>query len=134
MSNRKSKKQQRIEAEAKAKAEAAQIEAQQAEGAEASDVGEEPKKKTMAAQLRAARPRYVPTTTASGNKSLRCTDAVAELLEGRDVNAVYTIVEGKLNLAPGSLRAKYENLNVGQKRMNAGNLLRNAVKRGEVTV
>lgn len=88
--------------------------------------------KKMNAQLRAARVRYVPCVTASGNKSLRTNDPVAELLEGRDVDTVYTIVEGKLGLAKGTLAAKYEKLNPGQKRMNAGNMLRNAIKRGEI--
>src|SRR3990172_2580076 len=83
----------------------------------------------MAKQLRAARPRYITTTTAAGNQSLHNGDEIAQLLAGRTPQDVCSIVEGKLGLAKGALTSKYEKLNPGQIRMNAGNLLRNAVKR-----
>lgn len=85
----------------------------------------------MAKQLRDARPRYRPTTTSTGNRSLCNGDPIAVLLEGRSPEEVMSIVEGKLGLGKGALVEKYAKLNPGQKRMNAGNLLRNAVKRGE---
>jgi hypothetical protein len=88
----------------------------------------------MTKQLRAARVRYLPTTSSSGNKSLHNGDEIAALLAGRTVEETYEIVEGKLGLKPGTLAAKYANLNPGQQRMNAGNRLRAAAKRGEVEV
>jgi hypothetical protein len=97
-------------------------------------VTEAPVTKKMAQQLRAARVRYMATTSSTGNKSLHNGDPVAVLLAGRSVEETYSIVEGKLGLATGTLAAKYAHLNLGQKRMNAGNMLRGAVKRGQVEV
>jgi hypothetical protein len=108
--------------------------APEAEAAEATEAAELTAGQKMSAQLRAARVRYVPTTTASGNKSLHNNDATAQLLAGKSPEDVMSIVEGKLGLAKGSLAEKYAKLNPGQKRMNAGNLLRGAVKRGVVQV
>jgi hypothetical protein len=115
-----------------AAAEAARIEAEALAAEEAGEQTELTVAQKMSRQLRAARVRYKPTTSSTGNKSLHNGDEVANLLAGRSVEETYEIVEGKLGLKPGTLAAKYANLNPGQQRMNAGNRLRGAVKRGEV--
>ena len=87
----------------------------------------------QAAQLAKYKPGYVATTSASGNASLHNGDEVANTLAGTDADTVVAAAERLLGFAQGELASKYANLNVGQKRMNAGNRIRGAVKRGDVT-
>ena len=88
----------------------------------------------MSATLAKYRSRYTVSVAPSGRKSLNNGDEIAEILEGRDAKEVLVIAEQLLGLEAGELQVKYERLNVGQKRMNGGNRIRSAIKRGDVTV
>lgn len=88
---------------------------------------------TMSNQLRRYRVRYVPTTAYSGRKSMNNADDVAVTLAGMTPKQVCDLAEKVCGLPQGSLWAKYESLNPGQQRMNSGNRIRAAIKRGDVT-
>jgi hypothetical protein len=94
--------------------------------------GEEEKSYNMASHLNQYRAAYETVKSATGNKSKVCGDDLSHLLAMMlpdDVIALATYV-----LDRDDLFARYGSLNEGQKRMNAGNLLRNAIKREEITV
>ena len=94
---------------------------------------EQPTLRRMKAQLDAYRHTYQDTVSSSGNKSLHNGDGVASKLAGMEPRDVVALAERLLEMEEGSLWAKYQNLNKGQQRMNAGNRIRNAVKRGDIT-
>jgi len=87
----------------------------------------------MSETLLRYRQRYQPTVAYSGRASLNNGDVVAEFLAGREPHEVCAAVEQLLGLEDGELWARYQNLNPGQQRMNAGNRLRAALKRGDLT-
>jgi len=89
----------------------------------------------MSNTLRKYRTGYTPSVSVSGAKSLHCGDAVAEALEYKELDALYALVGMLLEgWDAETLAAKYSHLNRGQQRMNLGNRLRAAYKRGEETV
>ncbi len=88
----------------------------------------------MAGVLANYRAGYVPSIAASGKKSLSNGDAVAKALEGKAAEEVLQIADSLLGLPNGTLQSQYARLNPGQQRMNAGNRLRAAVKKGTVAV
>lgn len=76
--------------------------------------------------------RYEPYVVGD-KQSIDNGDAVAKLLRGADVSVVIRAAEKLKQLDPGSLATKYATLNRGSKRMNAGNVIRGFVKRGDNT-
>lgn len=88
----------------------------------------------MSGTLAKYRPRYVPTVAASGKKSLHTGDAVSLALEYRDWEAVMAICADLLELDLAELQAKYAHLNKGARRMNCGNRIRAAYKKGDAKV
>ena len=88
---------------------------------------------TMSATLLKYRKRYVPSVAYSGRKSLSNGDVVAQFLEYKEPKEVAHQVEALLGFAKGELVEKYASLNPGQQRMNCGNRLRAALKRGDIT-
>lgn len=76
---------------------------------------------------------YENSTTAHGHKSKCNGDKVARALEGHTPETVMAAAEILLGMAQGELVAKYAKLNPGQRRMNSGNRIRNAVKKGIIT-
>ena len=92
-----------------------------------------PQGRGMSETLLRYRQRYQPTVAYSGRASLNNGDVVAEFLAGREPHEVCAAVEQLLGLEDGELWARYQNLNPGQQRMNAGNRLRAALKRGDLT-
>lgn len=92
------------------------------------------KAKGMAATLERYKPGYKPCTAYSGASSQNNGDPIAEALEGKDPGEVMAWAEKLLGMKAGSLNERYERLNPGQKRMNSGNLVRNAVKRGDLDI
>jgi hypothetical protein len=87
----------------------------------------------MASTLRKHRVKYEPVKAYSGKPSLDNGDALAKALRGKTPEEVMALAERVLQgVEKGELAKKYGHLNPGQKRMNAGNLLRNAMKRGEL--
>lgn len=67
---------------------------------------------------------YRKVKSAAGGSSLNNGDAVAEMLEGKDLDACYRIAAQKLKEDEKVLRKKYGSLNTGMQRMNLGNRLR----------
>jgi len=86
----------------------------------------------MASQLAAYRGGYTEAVSSSGNKSLHNGDEVARQLAGMSPRDVVELAEAVLGMEPGILWTKYRNLNPGQQRMNSGNRIRNAIKRGDI--
>ena len=87
----------------------------------------------MAATLLKYRVGYEPSIAYSGRKSLNNGDAIAHFLSGEEPLLVAARVERILGLETGFLVTKYAGLNPGQIRMNSGNRLRAALKRGDIT-
>jgi hypothetical protein len=90
-------------------------------------------KVTMAEQLRKYRHNYHVSAGPNG-KSLNNGDELARYLEGKDWRQVCELADQVLDVELGFHATKYERLNVGQRRMNAGNRIRAAVKRGDWNV
>lgn len=87
----------------------------------------------MSATLLKYRASYVDTVSSSNRPSLHNGDVVAKFLAGQDPAIVMAAAERILGLDAGFLIAKYASLNPGQQRMNAGNRIRAALKRGDIT-
>jgi hypothetical protein len=88
--------------------------------------------RSMSATLNRYRATYEPSIACGGRKSLNNGDDLASLLAGLEPEQVIKLAELALDLEVGSLQTKYDSLNPGQKRMNAGNRLRAAIKRGDL--
>lgn len=73
--------------------------------------------------------RYTHISSAEGNSSLCNGDDVAQRLAGKTPKDVLALAERLLGI---ELKAKYSKLNPGQIRMNCGNRLRSAVKKGAI--
>jgi hypothetical protein len=90
-------------------------------------------KRSMSATLRKHRDKYVHTDGYNG-LSINCGDDVATMLRMFEPDRVIAIAEAVLpGVKTGELAARYARLNNGQKRMNAGNRIRAALKRGAIT-
>lgn len=63
-----------------------------------------------------------------------CGDAVASRLAGMSLEAVIAEAEQVSGLEPGALSLKYAGLNLGQKRMCAGNRIRAAAKKTDKAI
>lgn len=68
--------------------------------------------------------RYEKVKTAAGGVSYNNGDEVANLLQGKELDAVYKTVAAKTKVEESELRKKYKHLNAGMQRMNLGNRLR----------
>lgn len=92
----------------------------------------------MADVLRAARVGYEETKAYSGKASLNNGDELAKALAGQTPDQAMAAAEAVHKVFDPDnvpdLGAKYEKLNKGQQRMNSGNRIRAAVKRGDVTI
>ena len=90
-------------------------------------------KKTMANHLKNYRASYTKTHGWNRQGSLDNDDTVAKHLRKLSPDQVVALAERALGRETGELANRYENLNPGQRRMNSGNLIRNAIKRGDLT-
>lgn len=91
--------------------------------------------RNMSNTLAKYRVGYVPSVANSGKKSLHCGDAVADALEYKALEDLYLIAGEILEgWTAETLKAKYERLNIGAQRMNVGNRIRAAYKRGDAAV
>jgi hypothetical protein len=88
----------------------------------------------MSKTLDRYKPQYKETVAYSGAKSQNNGDGIAEILAGLTPEAVCHTAERLLGLENGELVAKYQHLNPGQQRMNSGNRIRAALKRGDATI
>ena len=94
----------------------------------------EPKveKPSQAETLKKYRKGYAKAKSALGNSSAHNNDPVAKALEGKSPGEVVAMAETLLKFKKGELAEKYAALNPGAQRMNAGNRLRAAWKRGDL--
>lgn len=97
------------------------------------DDGDDEPVSLMAGQLSKYRDKYEPSISSGGRKSLNNGDPLARFLSGMTAQQVMTLADKALGLGDGFCEAKYERLNEGAKRMNAGNRLRAAFKKYEAT-
>lgn len=88
----------------------------------------------MAGTLNKYRATYVTSVTFEGRKSLNNGDDLAGLLERCHHNDVARIAAIALGMDKEALVEKYAHLNNGQIRMNSGNRIRAAIKRGDITM
>lgn len=88
----------------------------------------------MSKILAKARSRYVATKTPKGRTSATCGDSVSKLMQGMDLDQALNFAEECLGLGQGALHEKYDGLNPGHARMNAGNRVRGAINRGDITI
>ena len=89
--------------------------------------------RTMAQTLLRYRGGYQDTVSSSNRPSLHNGDPVAVFLQGQEPALVMAAAERILGLDAGFLSEKYQSLNPGQQRMNSGNRIRAALKRGDIT-
>lgn len=90
--------------------------------------------KNMSSVLNSARKGYVKALSYAGNISADNNDQVAEALRGLTPAQVCLVADMVKDELPGFYESRYGNLNVGQRRMNAGNVIRAAHKNGEVNI
>ena len=90
--------------------------------------------RNMGATLERYRAGYVATTSASGRPSLHNGDDLATLLSGLSPNDVARAAMAAVPECPQDLIERYSRLNPGQIRMNSGNRIRAAIKKGLLTV
>lgn len=100
--------------------------------AEASDTEVEgTPKRTKSEQLRKYKAGYETYQLVSGSLSMDNGDKVALILRGASPEAVMVTAEKLKGLEPGTLALRYIDRNNGAKRMNAGNIIRGCIKRGD---
>ena len=90
-------------------------------------------KRSKSEQLRAYKGTYETYQGPNGNLSMDNGDPVALALRGSSPEAVMAAAEKLKKLDPGTLATRYIDRNPGAKRMNAGNIIRGCVKRGDAT-
>ena len=83
------------------------------------------KKRRMADQLAAAKARYAENGDPNSNG-----DDVAQMLKAMSLEKTMALADVICGETEGFHARKYANLNNGQKRMNSGNKIRNAIKKG----
>ena len=96
---------------------------------------EEENLNTMAKKLRAAREHYELSVSASGSKSYHNGDTVAAFFEAQPAEVAMELADEFTPLPDGDTHAnRYANLNIGSQRMNSGNKLRGAIRRGDIAI
>lgn len=101
-------------------------------GHDDTDVEEDDDNYSMAHHLQRYREAYTTVKNASGGKSKICNDELSQMLSWSTPDFVVSIAEHVLGRS--DIVDKYAGLNEGQKRMSAGNLIRNAMKRGDIVI
>ena len=108
----------------------AELEAAESDALDAADA------KRMSSILNRYKAGYVVSKAASGRASLHNGDALAMALAALLPVDVAHLAERLLDCPPlfvGDGTGKYDGLNQGQIRMNSGNRIRAAIKRGDIT-
>lgn len=85
----------------------------------------------MAKVLAKYRMGYMPSVAASGKKSLHNGDPVAKALEYRELEWLYNATADLMQVPVAELKLRYAHLNPGSQRMNLGNRIRAAYRRGD---
>jgi len=71
---------------------------------------------------------YRTVKNAKGATSRDSGDDVAQMLGGKTIDEVYTLVAKKIKEEEVDLRKRFKHLNPGMQRMNLGNMLRRALR------
>jgi hypothetical protein len=87
----------------------------------------------MARTLDRYKAGYVPCVASSGAASQNNGDEIAGILAGMTPEATAALADAILAVEAGTHAARYAALNPGQIRMNSGNRIRAAHKRGDAT-
>lgn len=87
--------------------------------------------KSMSNTLKGYRAKYEPSISANGRKSLNTGDDFARLVVGASAAEVCSLADAIFEAGEGHHAARYSKLNIGQQRMNSGNRVRAAIKRGD---
>ncbi len=95
---------------------------------------DENEKPSMGEILAKYRVGYVVSITPQGRKSRSNGDELAQTLETYEPAQIIPAAEILLEIETGVLVEKYTGMNQGQARMNVGNRLRAAVRRGDITI
>lgn len=98
------------------------------------DGDEDEQNQTMSQTLRKYSNTYIKVQSSSGRISLASENELTLYLAGMTPEDVIAKAERVLGFEKDELAAKYAHLNPGQKRMTAGNRLRAAVKREDITL
>lgn len=110
----------------------------EAEGEQPKAQADDEAKSNLARTISKYRNRYEDAVKTHGNgptsKTKICGDPLSKILIDREPHEVVLLAEAALKLAPGELATRYAKLNPGQQRMNSGNRLRAAIKRGDLTL
>lgn len=122
-----------LEAEVEALEEETENQEVERELEDGEDEDEEDDRQTMSQTLKKYSQMYIKAESYSGRKSLVSDNDLSAALAGLDPATVIYFAEKILDFPEGELLAKYAHLNPGQKRMTAGNRLRAAIKRGDIT-
>ncbi len=70
---------------------------------------------------------YVTGVSGSGKRTKNCGDEIASALDGFTLEEVQKVASEMRDIPVKDLSEKYAHLNIGQQRMNLGNLIRGAV-------
>ena len=89
---------------------------------------------SMSGTLLKYRKGYQKAVSYSKGVTLDNGDALATALRGLSPADVCAIADAVYNEIPGSHFARYEHLNIGSRRMNAGNRIRGAIRKDLVTL
>lgn len=99
------------------------------------DEGEEEEDEAkMSGTLKKYRPTYIRTTSYNGNHSLDNGDDVAEQMRGMSPQEACALADKVFGEPEFFHWEKWQRLNPGSRRMNAGNRIRAAYKRGDFTL
>jgi hypothetical protein len=85
-------------------------------------------------QMAEAKKRYQRVKLSSGEFTMDCGDELASLLRGLEPQEVCELADEVLGTGEGHHMQRYGHLNPGQQRMNAGNRIRAALKKGISTI
>lgn len=96
----------------------------------AQEAAETPERKAIsqAQQLAKYKEKYEGYQKPDQSISMDCGDQVATLLRTAELAVVIRAAEIVRDLEPGTLEDRYASLNVGSRRMNAGNLIRGGIR------
>lgn len=85
------------------------------------------KEETKEVRIKPKLENYVGGVSGSGKRTKNCGDDIAQALDGFTLEEVQKVVSQMRDIPVKELAEKYSHLNIGQQRMNLGNLIRGAV-------
>lgn len=110
-----------------------ELDAEETNELDAEELADEEDGNKMAETIRKYREAYTKVVSYNGNNSLDNGDEVAEVLRGMSPDETCALADKVFEQPAMHHAERWQHLNAGSRRMNAGNRIRGAVKRGEVT-